>query len=110
MGYLIGGVEREVDDEGYLLEPDFSEEAPVVIARAEGIELTEAHWEVIRFLRQKYQERGQTPNFRLMLKEFSEEVRPGTDSKYLYGLFPGGPAKQGVRIAGLPKPYGKGGY
>jgi tRNA 2-thiouridine synthesizing protein E len=45
-----------------------------------------------------------------MLKEFAERVRPGTDSKYLYELFPTGPARQAAKIAGLPKPYGKGGY
>jgi tRNA 2-thiouridine synthesizing protein E len=47
-----------------------------------------------------------------MLKEFAERVRPGADSKYLYDLFPGsgGPAKQAAKVAGLPRPYGKGGY
>ncbi|MCS6945205.1 MAG: TusE/DsrC/DsvC family sulfur relay protein [Sutterellaceae bacterium] len=44
-----------------------------------------------------------------MLKDM-QEVLPGYDSKALYDLFPGGPAKQGVRVAGLPKPFGKGGY
>jgi len=28
------------------------------------------------------------------------------NSKYLYGLFPYGPAKQACRYAGLPKPTG----
>jgi len=107
---MIEGAECEADEEGYLLEPNYSDEAPPVIARAEGIELTEAHWQVLRFMRDKYREDGQTPNFRAMLKAFAEEVRPGTDSKYLYDLFPGGPAKQAAKVAGLPKPYGKGGY
>ncbi|MCK7580013.1 MAG: TusE/DsrC/DsvC family sulfur relay protein [Chromatiales bacterium] len=43
-----------------------------------------------------------------MLKDLAE-LLPHHDSKTLYDLFPGGPAKQGVRIAGLPKPFGKGG-
>lgn len=110
MGYMIEGVEREADEEGYLLEPNYSDEAPPIIAQAEGIALTEAHWEVIRFMRDKYREDGRTPNFRGMLKAFAEEVRSGTDSKYLYDLFPGGPARQAAKVAGLPKPYGKGGY
>ena len=110
MGYMIEGAECEADEEGYLLEPNFGDEAPLLIAQAEGIALTDAHWEVIRFMRDKYREDGQTPNFRAMLKAFAEEVRPGTDSKYLYDLFPGGPAKQAAKVAGLPKPFGKGGY
>jgi len=112
MGYVIEGVEHEADEEGYLLEANYSDEAPPLLAQAEGITLTPAHWEVIRFMRERYREDGHTPNFRNMLKGFADTVRPGTDSKYLYDLFPGGggPAKQAAKIAGLPKPYGKGGY
>jgi TusE/DsrC/DsvC family sulfur relay protein len=110
MAYLIEGSERETDEEGFLLEPDYSDEAARVIAAAEGIALTEAHWEVIRYLREQYREHGRTPNFRNMLKDIAESVHPGADSKYLYDLFPAGPARQGAKVAGLPKPYGKGGY
>ncbi|MCX7174704.1 MAG: TusE/DsrC/DsvC family sulfur relay protein [Proteobacteria bacterium] len=110
MGYLIDGVDREADAEGYLIEADFSDEAVRVIAAAEGIELTEDHWKVVGFLRDKYREDGHTPNFRAMLKQVSEEVIPGCDSKALYDLFPIGPAKQGCKVAGLPQPLGKGGY
>ena len=46
MSYTINGVEKEVDDYGYLLEPDYSEEAAQVIAAACGIALTEQHWKV----------------------------------------------------------------
>jgi tRNA 2-thiouridine synthesizing protein E len=107
---MIEGVEQEADEEGYLLEANYSDEAPPLIAQAEGITLTDAHWEVIRFMRERYREDGHTPNFRNMLKGFAGSVRPGADSKYLYDLFPAGPAKQAAKIAGLPKPYGKGGY
>ena len=110
MGYTVGGTQYETDAEGYLLEPEYGDEIASVIAQAEGIELTDAHWQVIRYVRDKYREDGQTPNFRNMLKEFAERVRPGTDSKYLYDLFPAGPAKQAAKVAGLPKPFGKGGY
>jgi tRNA 2-thiouridine synthesizing protein E len=44
-----------------------------------------------------------------MLKGF-QAIRPEADSKFLYDLFPLGPAKQGARLAGLPQPFGKGGY
>lgn len=110
MTYVINGIEKETDNDGYLLEADLSEEAVQVIAAAEGIALTEDHWKVINFLRGKYREDGHTPNFRNMMKELGEEIMPGCDSKMLYDLFPIGPAKQGCKVAGLPQPYGKGGY
>lgn len=109
MGYIINGVELDTDGEGYLLEPDYSEEAVNVIAAAEGINLTDAHREVVNYLRDQYREHGHTPNFRNMLKGFGE-IRAGVDSKYLYDLFPLGPAKQACKVAGLPQPLGKGGY
>lgn len=109
MGYLVQGVELEADADGYLLEANFTDEAVEAIAAAEGVALTPEHWEVIRYLRDEYQENGHTPNFRNMLKGF-QAVRPEADSKFLYDLFPLGPAKQGARMAGLPQPFGKGGY
>jgi TusE/DsrC/DsvC family sulfur relay protein len=109
MGYVVNGAEVEADAEGYLLTPDYSDEMVRVIAQAEGIELNDDHWKVVQYLRDQYKERGQTPNFRAMLKDIADLI-PGCDSKALYDLFPLGPAKQGARVAGLPKPFGKGGY
>jgi tRNA 2-thiouridine synthesizing protein E len=109
MSYTVNGVELECDEQGFLREPDYGDEVVEVIAAAEGITLTPAHWEVINFQREQYREHGHTPNFRNMLKGMAE-IRPGVDSKYLYDLFPMGPAKQAAKVAGLPQPLGKGGY
>ncbi|MEZ5726981.1 MAG: TusE/DsrC/DsvC family sulfur relay protein [Burkholderiaceae bacterium] len=110
MGYTINGSEVEVDDEGFLLEADFSREAAEAIAAVEGVVLTDDHWLVIEYMREKFREDGHTPNFRNMVKDFDAE-HPGHDwKKYLYDLFPQQPARQAVRIAGLTKPFGKGGY
>ena len=109
MAYIVEGVELETDEQGFLLEADFSEQVVKVIASAEEVQLTDAHWEVINYLRDEYREHGHTPNFRNLLKGMGE-IHPGIDSKYLYDLFPLGPAKQAAKIAGLPQPYGKGGY
>ena len=109
MGYVVNGTELETDDQGYLLEPDFSDEVVRVIAAAEGLTLNEDHWKVVGYLRDEYREQGHTPNFRHMLKGL-EALLPGCDSKALYELFPVGPAKQGAKVAGLPQPHGKGGY
>lgn len=109
MSYVVNGVELATDADGYLIEADLGDEVVNVIAAAEGIALSEAHWEVIRYLRDEFQTHGHTPNFRNMLKGF-QAIRPDADSKYLYDLFPTGPAKQGAKVAGLPQPFGKGGY
>jgi len=109
MGYVVNGTELETDEQGYLLEPDYSDDAVRAIAAAEGIELKDEHWKVVQYLRDEYREHGHTPNFRNMLKGMAE-VMPGCDSKALYDLFPLGPAKQGAKVAGLPQPLGKGGY
>jgi tRNA 2-thiouridine synthesizing protein E len=109
MPYTVEGRELETDNEGYLLEPDYSDEVVSVIAAAEGITLTDDHWTVVRYLRDEFREHGHTPNFRNLLKGLAE-VLPGCDSKSLYELFPVGPAKQGAKVAGLPQPLGKGGY
>lgn len=109
MEYVVEGQELETDDQGYLLEPNYSEEVVKVIAAAENINLTDEHWAVVSYMRDQYREHGYTPNFRNMLKDW-EKIRPGTDSKYLYSLFPEMPAKQAAKVAGLPQPYGKAGY
>ncbi|MDP1864285.1 MAG: TusE/DsrC/DsvC family sulfur relay protein [Thiobacillus sp.] len=110
MGYLLNGEELETGEEEFLLEANFSDEIVPIIAEAEGIKLTEAHWQVVNYLRDKYKEDGQTPNFRNMVAELTD-LHDGVDwKKALYELFPNQPARQGCRVSGLPKPYGKGGY
>jgi len=109
MSYTVAGTVLETDDDGYLLEPDYSEDVVKVIAAAEGIALTPAHWKIVNYLRDEYREHGHTPNFRNMLIGV-HAFMPEADSKSLYDLFPIGPAKQGAKVAGLPQPLGKGGY
>jgi len=110
VGYVLNGEELEVDDEDFLTEANFSDEIVPIIAEAEDIKLTDDHWTVIRFMRERYQEDGHTPNFRNMVAGLDEE-HPGTDwKKTLYTLFPKQPNRQASKVAGLPKPFGKGGY
>ena len=108
MSFIIEGREIETDPEGFLRElSDWSESLANAIAEKESLALTEAHWEVINFLRQGYAQSGTVPNMRLLQKAFLQEYGAEKgNSKYLYALFPYGPAKQGCRIAGLPKPTG----
>jgi TusE/DsrC/DsvC family sulfur relay protein len=77
------------------------------MAKKEGIELSEEHWEVLNFLREFYFTYGVTPMVKILMKYMEEDLSPERASKeYLYGLFPKGPSRQGSRIAGLPEPQG----
>ena len=96
----------ETDHQGYLKQVcDWNEEIAEIIAQGENIELTAAHWEVILFVRDFYLEFKTSPAIRVLVKAIGQKL--GADkgnSKYLYTLFPLGPAKQATKIAGLPKP------
>ena len=100
----------ETDTEGYLLNlSDWSVAFAQAQAQAEGLELGDEHWQVIRFLRQHFQERGVQAQVRVMIKHFSVlwDAERG-NNHHLHDLFPvGGPQKQGNRIAGLLKTKGE---
>ncbi len=96
------GKEVEVTDEGFLVNPqDWTEEMAPELAKEMGIdELTDAHWKVIRFMREEYLANGQIPTVRKI------KNKGGIPTKELYELFPGGPAKKAAFIGGLGKPQG----
>ncbi|WP_044555865.1 TusE/DsrC/DsvC family sulfur relay protein [Shewanella piezotolerans] len=102
----FNGKKIETDHQGYLkVVSDWSPELALIIAKEEEIELTDAHWEVINFVRNFYLEFKTSPAIRVLVKAIGQSL--GADkgnSKYLYTLFPVGPAKQATKIAGLPKP------
>ncbi|MBT1445447.1 TusE/DsrC/DsvC family sulfur relay protein [Shewanella sp. JM162201] len=102
----FAGNEIPVDKNGYLLSvDDWSPELALVLARGENIELTDAHWEVVNFVRDFYLEYKTSPAIRALVKAMGQKLGDEKgNSKYLYTLFPIGPAKQATKIAGLPKP------
>lgn len=94
------------DREGFLRSlEDWTPEVAEQIAAREQLVLTDAHWEVIRLLRDYYREFDSSPAMRPLVKYCA--LKLGADkgrSIYLLSLFPGSPAKLGSKIAGLPKP------
>jgi tRNA 2-thiouridine synthesizing protein E len=102
------GKSYEVDEEGYLQNwEDWNEDLAREMARRDGLELTEAHWEVIRFLRSYFEKYQIAPMIKILVKEIAKVMGPEKgNTKYLYELYPAGPAKQACRYAGLPKPTG----
>lgn len=106
----VDGREVQTDGEGYLVNPsDWSESFVRALAAAEGLTLTDAHWELIRFLRERFARTGTQATVRDMIKRFRETWGPERGSSaYLHRLFPrGGPQKQGNRLAGLLRTKGE---
>lgn len=97
-----GDIEIEVDEDGFIADPDlWTEGVAKAFAKTENVEeMTENHWKVVNYLRGYYQEFGIAPMIRKLCKE------TGFDLKYIYELFPSGPAKGACKVAGLPKPTG----
>ena len=104
----VNGKTIETDEEGYLENrEDWNEDVAKEMARIDDCELSENHWEVINFLREYYDEYQIAPAVRVLTKAIGKKLGPEKgNSKYLYELFPYGPAKQACKIAGLPKPTG----
>ena len=98
----IATTEVALNDEGFFADPEqWTEDMAPELARREGIdELTDAHWTVLRFVRNEYLTKGTGPTVRVLGKT------SGVSVKELYQLFPKGPAKVAARIAGIPKPRG----
>ncbi len=108
MGLHVNGKALDTDEEGYLQRlDDWSPEVAVHMARLDDCELTSSHWEGIDFLREYYDEFEFAPPVRLLTKAIGKRLgKDKGNSRYLYELYPQGPAKQACRYAGLPKPPG----
>ncbi|HUJ06417.1 MAG TPA: TusE/DsrC/DsvC family sulfur relay protein [Streptosporangiaceae bacterium] len=97
----IGTTQVHVDAEGFLTDYDeWSEDLARQLAGQIGIELTDEHLEVLRFLRDDYKQHAESATLR------HASVQSGVPIKELFRLFPGKPAKKMAYIAGLPKPVG----
>ncbi len=99
---LIADTQVDLDAEGVLTDPpQWDDRIAEEIAVANGIsELTDRHWQVVRYMRERYLATGTAPSIRSLGKE------SGVPVKELYELFPKGPAKLAARIGGIPKPRG----
>ncbi len=96
----------DVDQEGFLKNlSSWSEQVAIEIARAENIELSGAHWEVIHLIRNFYGTYRIFPSTRVLVKQMGSELGEAKGrSVYLMSLFPNTPLKLLSKIAGLPKP------
>ncbi|MGC8803023.1 MAG: TusE/DsrC/DsvC family sulfur relay protein [Bacteroidales bacterium] len=95
---VVAGRTIQVNDEGYMTNPaEWSREIAAELAKEEGLTLTDKHYAVLEYIREKALA-GETLTIRKI----------GTsgivDLKEFYQLFPGGPLKLSSKLAGIPKP------
>ena len=97
----VNGQDIHVNDEGFLTDPaEWDDALGTALAAQIGIEMTDEHWDAIRFLRKDFQETGETPTLRRV------STVGGIPLKKLFVMFPQKPAKKMAYVAGLPKPVG----
>jgi tRNA 2-thiouridine synthesizing protein E len=99
----VNGKAIELNEEGFMVhQEEWGREVAEVIAKQEeAIEsLTDDHWAVVNFIRTYYLDNSLAPMVRKICKT------TGFQLKYIYELFPSGPAKGACKVAGLPKPDG----
>ena len=108
MAFELNGKTYETDEEGYLANlGQWDSDVAAYMAKEDDCDLSEYHWEVINFLREYYDEYQIAPAVRVLTKAIGKKLgKDKGNSKYLYELFPYGPAKQACKYAGLPKHTG----
>ena len=97
-GWLLDGFPRDIQQAGEL-------DQHYLVDKVFNIEITNEHLEIIRFVRNFYLEFNTSPAIRMLVKAITQKYgEERGNSRYLYRLFPKGPAKQATKLAGLPKP------
>ena len=99
---LLGGKEIEVDEDGFIQEPGkWDKEVAKDLAKGEeAYPMSDDAWKLVNYLRDYYLEYDIAPPVRKLTRD------TGLDLKYIYQLFPKGPAAGACKVAGLPKPTG----
>ncbi|WWP00451.1 MAG: TusE/DsrC/DsvC family sulfur relay protein [Candidatus Dasytiphilus stammeri] len=103
---LVEKIEFLQDEEGFLKNIyDWNESIAMNLAQNEGVNMNQAHWEIIHLVRNFYIHFNTVPNMRILVKMIADThgVKKG-NSRYLFSLFSKSPVKQISKIAGLPNP------
>ncbi|MFD0835876.1 TusE/DsrC/DsvC family sulfur relay protein [Mariniflexile aquimaris] len=98
MDLNIAGIRLDVTEDGYLTDvSQWTKEIGLEIAKNEGIEMTDRHWEVVKWLQEQVKN-----DVALSIRGIKKSGV--IDIKEFYALFPNGPLKVSTKIAGVPKP------
>jgi len=84
--------------------PGWDESVATQLAKSEGLVLTDAHFEVLHYLRRCHERFGHIRHARTLTLALETRFATQGGRRFLYMLFPGGPVTQGCAIAGIPTP------
>ncbi len=95
----------ELDENNHLLDRQaWTKSVATLLAKSDGVQLTDDHWALITAVQDLYEITGDTPPMRLLIKFLKTTLDKQIDSRHLYRLYPDGPVRLASRHAGLPKP------
>lgn len=99
--------ERTIDPAFPNAPEEWTRQDALAIAHAEGLKLTDDHWEAVRALQDYYarHEADAQINLRDLHDALDEHFHQQGGIKHLFQLMPGGPIAQGCRLAGLKPPF-----
>jgi len=104
---MLAQEHAEPSERGHLIDlPSWTEAQSIELAQQDGLELTDEHLGIIRYLRDCYADHGGAITARILMNSLEEEFAGMGGHKYLYKLFPLGPIAQASHYAGLPMPPG----
>jgi len=106
MSLVFEGKEVEVDNEGYLLDPSLWDDSVAEqVAASLSLEMNEDRWEIVRIVRDYFEQTTCVPELRTVLKTLKEKFgKEKATRKHVYYLFPYGYGQQACKIAGMRKP------
>ena len=104
--FEFNGKQISIDDEGYLLDPnDWNHDMAVALADHVKVEMSDAHWEVVNYVRNHFEFSSTVPEMRHCLKHLREKYGKSIATRrYIYDMFPYGYGQQACKIAGMRKP------
>ncbi len=103
----IGDEHITVDEQGFLIDPeDWNEQIAEAFAGRLNITLTDAHWAVLRFMREFLAEHGVAADARFVFRFLEAQAVDGSKSgrERFFELFPYGYVGQACKIAGMRQP------
>jgi tRNA 2-thiouridine synthesizing protein E len=102
----VDGMTVELDNEGYLVQPDdWNRAVATELAANENLSLTDDHWGVLDFMRGYYDEHQIAADARFVIKHLADAMGYGAEARRrLFELFPYGYVQQACKIAGMRRP------